>query len=213
MNSEAACVYVVDDDVAIGESMKWLIESIGLQARIFSDPVKFLETYNSDCPDGCLLLDIRMPHMSGLEIQKVLAEKGYSLPIIFITSHHDVHLAVQAMKAGAIDFLLKPVNEQQLLDAINRGIRIEQNLREKAQDRIETQKRINTLSKRENQVLKLVISGKLNKNIASELGISTKTVELHRSNIMKKMKARSLAALVSMYVLYQNHSETIDSSA
>lgn len=211
MSTETACVYVVDDDIAIGESMKWLIESIGLQARIFNDPVQFLETYDNNCPDGCLLLDIRMPHMSGLEVQKALNENGYSLPVIFITSHHDVHLAVEAMKAGAIDFLLKPVNEQQLLDAINRGIKIEQNLREKTHDRAETQKRINTLSKRETQVLKLVITGKLNKNIASELGISTKTVELHRSNIMKKMKARSLAALVRMYVLYQSHTEEVES--
>ncbi len=192
-------VFVVDDDDAVRRFLTGLIRSIDLRVEAYASAQDFLDAYRPGRP-GCLLLDVRMPGMSGLELQRELAERSIELPVIILTGHGNVPVAVQAMKAGAVDFIEKPFNNELLLDRIQRAVA--QSLRSgsarEAHD--ETLRRLDTLTPRERQVFDLVVSGEINKSIAHRLAISGKTVEIHRANVMRKMRARSLAALVHMAV-------------
>jgi RNA polymerase sigma factor (sigma-70 family) len=188
-------VFVVDDDTAVRDFLRGLIASVGLRVAAFGTAQEFLDTFDQTTP-GCLLLDIRMPGMSGLELQKELADRAINLPIIFLTGHGDVQVAVHAMKAGAVDFVEKPFNNDLLLDRIQKAVAesIEATRGRSRHDEIAN--RLQRLTPREHQVLKLVITGQTNKDIASRLGISEKTVEIHRAKVMNKMQAKSLASLV-----------------
>lgn len=191
-------VFVVDDDQAMVESLSWIIESVGIKTKTYTRAQDFLDQYRSDQP-GCLLLDVRMPGMSGPELQIKLNEHpGPTLPIIFISGHGDVPLAVRVMKAGAIDFLTKPFNDQVLLESINKALREDSINREKQQKNAQTQAKFALLSQREVQILQGIVAGKQNKVIAAELNISLKTVEAHRAAVMKKMGVRSVPALVKL---------------
>lgn len=201
--NDKAIVYVVDDDNAMAQSIRWLIESVGLQVQIFDNAKTFLAAYDSQ-HYGCLILDVRMPEIGGLELQAQLKENDIEIPIIFITGHGDVPMAIRAMKAGAVEFLTKPFNDQALLDSINRAIEMDLRQQGKRQQRQKIAERIKRLTPREHQVMELVVAGKLNKVIAAELTISSKTVELHRAKIMDKMEAKSLAELVKLVMWYQH---------
>lgn len=191
-------VYVVDDDQAMVESLSWIIDSIGLKVKAYTRAEEFLNAYDPHQP-GCLLLDVRMPGISGPELQeKLMAKNGFALPIIFISGHGDVPLAVRVMKAGAIDFLTKPFNDQVLLESINKALREDKINREKQQASARTEAKFSLLSSRESQVLQGIISGKQNKMIAAELIISLKTVEAHRASLMKKMGVKSVPELVKL---------------
>ncbi|MAZ77168.1 MAG: DNA-binding response regulator [Legionellaceae bacterium] len=207
MNKDRPIIYVVDDDRSMAQSIRWLIESVGLHVEIFDHPKQFLAQYNAD-HHGCLILDVRMPEMGGLEVQSYLKKQGIDIPIIFITGHGDVPMAIRAMKGGAVEFLTKPFNDQALLDSINNAIELDAKRRRKRQRRESIETRIKRLTPREREVMTLVVAGKLNKVIAAELHISSKTVELHRSKIMEKMEARSLAELVKLVVTYQANQNT-----
>lgn len=202
MNNSKPVIYVVDDDNAMAQSIRWLIESVGLHVEIFNHPKLFLKEYDPR-RHGCLILDVRMPEIGGLELQEQLKQKGIAIPVIFITGHGDVPMAIRAMKGGAIEFLTKPFNDQALLDSINRALDVDLKQRSKQQQREKIENRVVRLTPRERQVMKLVVVGKLNKVIASELNISSKTVELHRAKIMEKMEASSLAELVTLVMLYR----------
>jgi FixJ family two-component response regulator len=195
-------VFYVDDDEAMCESIRFLIESVSLNIETFSSARKFLESYDP-ARAGCLLLDVRMPEMSGLELQEQLRKRKINIPIIFITGHGDVPMATRAMKSGAVEFLTKPFNDQTLLDSIQNAIDIDAERRKVAQERDEISERINKLTPREYEVMQCVIKGNLNKVTAYELGISSKTVELHRAKIMEKMQAKSLAQLVAMVLVHE----------
>lgn len=195
--STEAIIHVVDDDTAMCESLRWLIESVGFNVKIYPGAKHFLENYQDEA-HGCLLLDVRMPEMSGLELQEQLNKLSIDLPIIFITGHGDVPMAVRAMKAGALEFLNKPFNDQELLDCINRAIEYDTQRRRTCSERKGILERLDQLTTREKQVLKELVTGKLNKVIAADLDLSIKTIELHRSNIMRKLQARSLAQIISM---------------
>ena len=192
-----AIIHVVDDDTAMCESLRWLIESVGFNVKIYPGAKDFLEKYQDEA-HGCLLLDVRMPEMSGLELQEQLNKLNINMPIIFITGHGDVPMAVRAMKAGALEFLNKPFNDQELLDCINRAIEYDTQRRRTCSERKAILERLSLLTTREKQVLKELVTGKLNKVIAADLDLSIKTIELHRSNIMRKLQARSLAQIISM---------------
>jgi len=185
-------VYIVDDNEAARQSLTWLIESVGLNARAFSSSGQFLESVNSAAV-GCLVLDVRMPGMGGLELQDRLRKLGYTLPIIFITAYGELPAAVQAMKKGAVDFLEKPYDSEQLLAHIQKALR-------KHMQIADIEKRIKLLTHREKQVLDLVAEGRSSSNIAEHLGISQKTIEAHRTSIMKKMQVRSVSELISVYL-------------
>lgn len=195
-------VFYVDDDEAMCESIRFLMESVSLNIETFPSARKFLESYDTSRP-GCLLLDVRMPEMSGLELQEQLRKRKINIPIIFITGHGDVPMATRAMKAGAVEFLTKPFNDQTLLDNIQNAIDIDTERRKVAQEREKIADRINKLTPREFEVMQCVIKGNLNKVTAYELGISSKTVELHRAKIMEKMQAKSLAQLVAMVLIHE----------
>ncbi len=192
-----AIVYVVDDDTAMAESLSWIIESVGLKSKIYTCAQDFLNAYNPD-QHGCLLLDVRMPRMSGPELQTKLLALSAKIPIIFISGHGDVPLAVRIMKAGAVDFLTKPFNDQVLLESINRALRSDKINREKQQENAQAEAKFALLSPREVQVLQGIVAGKQNKVISSELNISLKTVEAHRASVMKKMSVRSVPELVKL---------------
>ena len=193
-------VFVVDDDPAIRESLRWLIESVGLKVKVFTTANEFLKSYDPSLP-GCLVLDIRMPGMSGLDLQNELAARKVSIPILIITGHAEVPVAVSAMKAGALDFIEKPFSDQLLLDRIRRAIEKDVEFRQAHSERAEVAARLAQLTPREREVMDLVITGKANKVIASELGLSPKTVEVHRAHVMKKMQVDSLAELVRLGML------------
>ena len=197
MNDSTPTIFVVDDDDAVRDSLSDLIDSVGLEVATYSSAHEFLDVYDN-AERGCLVLDIRMPGMSGLELQERLNDRGSTLPIVFITGHGDVPMAVEAMKRGAVDFIQKPFRDQELLDRIN--LALEQNRRRRAAE--ETKQdiagRIASLTRREREVMEMVIQGKANKVIAIDLGLSQRTVEVHRAHVMDKMKARTLAELVRM---------------
>ena len=192
-------LYIVDDDQAIRHAMELLMRSVGLDYAIFHSADEFLETYTSDRA-GCLVLDIRMPGLGGLELQEKLNELGSSLPIIFITGHGDVPMAVEAMQKGAFDFIQKPFRDQELLDGISEAVKTDQERRSVREEKAEVLSRIEKLTNREQEVLNLVVTGKPNKVIAYELGVSQRTVEIHRARVMEKMQAKSLADLVRMHL-------------
>lgn len=192
-------VFIVDDDQAIRHAMALLMRSVGLDYEIYHSADDFLAVFSDDKP-GCLVLDIRMPGLGGLELQDKLIEKGSSLPIIFITGHGDVPMAVEAMQKGAVDFIQKPFRDQELLDRIGEALKTDQERRTEREEHAEVRSLFNKLTKREREVLDLVVTGKPNKVIAYELGVSQRTVEIHRARVMEKMQARSLADLVRMHM-------------
>jgi len=192
-------VFIVDDDASIRFAMEALMESVNLEHEIFASADEFLEK-NTDQRPGCLVLDIRMPGLGGLELQEELIRRGNTLPIIFITGHGDVPMAVEAMQKGAVDFIQKPFRDQELLDRIREALATDQHRREEQQQHEEVASRLDKLTNREREVFDLVVTGKPNKVIAYELGVSQRTVEIHRARVMEKMQARSLADLVKMHM-------------
>lgn len=200
-----ATVFVVDDDEAIREQLSFTVRSVGLEAETFASADEFLAAFDPTRP-GCLVLDVRMVGMDGLELQKRLNGEGSVLPIIMISGHGDIPIAVQAIQAGAIDFLEKPFREQVLLDRIRKGIERDAQARRHAVENAGIQARLASLSEREGQVLDLLVAGKSNKMIGKELCISHKTVESHRTKLMEKMEATTVADLVRMALTTTTHS-------
>lgn len=195
-------VFVVDDDAAVRDSLKLLLKSVGQAVETFASAQEFLDAYKDDRP-GCLVLDIRMPGMSGLELQEKLNERRSILPVIFITGHGDVPMAVEAMQAGAVDFIQKPFRDQDLLDRINQAVERDTANRADLAERNAIRRRLGTLTPREREVMDLVVRGKANKVIAGDLNLSQRTVEIHRARVMEKMQASSLAHLVRMVLEVQ----------
>jgi two-component system, LuxR family, response regulator FixJ len=193
-------VFVVDDDEAVRESLRWLVRSVGLAVQAFATAEDFLEAVTPDRP-GCLVLDVRMPGMSGLELQQQLATRGVPLPIIMLTGYGDVPTAVRALTRGALDFIEKPFSRQLLLDRIRHAVVIDANARRLEADRAEVASRAATLTPREREVLRMVVGGSTNKLMAANLGICEKTIEVHRAHVMRKMRAGSLPELVRLAAL------------
>lgn len=194
---QSAIVYVVDDDASVRKGLSRLLRSAGIEVEVFAAAEDFLKRDSSDA-GGCLVLDVQMPGLSGLGLQDVLAKPGCSMPIIFITGHGDIPMSVRTMKKGAVDFLVKPFDDQALLDAIGVALSRDKEARARHAKTCEILKRERTLTPREREVMRLVITGMLNKQIAAELGISEKTVKVHRGRVMKKMAADSVAELVRL---------------
>lgn len=192
-------VFIVDDDEAVRDSLSFLMQSVGLQTELFDSADAFLRRPPSGRL-GCLVLDIRMPGMSGLELQGLLAEHKIYLPVIFISGHADVPMAVRALKAGAFDFVEKPFNDQLLLDSVQRAIETDRRQHENEEQLAEWRERLESLTPREREVLSLVVDGAPNKVISATLGVSLKTVEAHRARVMDKLQAPSLSHLVRMSV-------------
>ncbi len=195
--SKSETVFVVDDDQAMRKSLKWLIESVGMQVESYASADEFIRNYYPG-RSGCLLLDVRMPGMSGLDLQEQFIRQNIKIPIIIITGHGDVPMAVRAMKAGAVDFIEKPFNDEFLLDSIRKALALDVQQRTHQAQRAEIATRLAHLTPREHEVMEMVTNGKSNKEIANQLGVSTKTVEAHRARVMEKMEASSLAELVRM---------------
>ena len=190
-------VVVIDDDPEVREALQGLLRTVGLRAELFASVTDFLNSSRPDLP-GCLVLDVRLPGRSGLEFQNDLAKAQVRLPIIFVTGYGDIPMSVRAMKAGAVEFLTKPIRPQELLDAIHRAIEQDRARRDREQVTGDLRGRLETLTRRERQVMALAVAGRLNKQIAAEIGLSEATVKLHRGQVMRKMGARSLADLVRM---------------
>jgi FixJ family two-component response regulator len=190
-------VYVVDDDEAVRDSLKLLLESVDLPCQTFASASDFLDKHDPD-QHSCLVADIRMPGMSGLDLQEELNDRSSTIPILFITGHGDVPMAVDAMKSGALDFIQKPFRDQELLDRIHQALESDEERREDNRELSETRNRIGRLTARETEVMHRVVQGQANKVIALDLGVSQRTVEIHRARVMQKMGARSLAELVRM---------------
>jgi RNA polymerase sigma factor (sigma-70 family) len=198
MNMETdPTVFVVDDDAAVRESLQWLIKTAGLNVECYGTAQEFLDVYDKSRP-GCLVLDVRMPGLSGLDLQEQLGALGMTLPVIIITGHGEVPLAVRAMKGGAIDFLEKPFSDQLLLDRIREAIAKDEQDRQEQARRAQAAERLALLTPREREVMAMVVDGKANKQIAASLQISQKTVEAHRAQVMRKMEAGSVAELVRL---------------
>lgn len=192
-------VYIVDDDDGMRRALTVLMTTVGYQAAAFARPSEFLAKYDPNQP-GCLVLDVRMPEMSGLQVQQHLNRSGSILPVILITGHGDIPMAVQAMKDGAFDFLQKPFRDQDLLDRINAALKQDAENRESIERLADLRARVESLTPREREVMELVVDGRANKVIAIDLGLSERTVEIHRANVMEKMGARSVAHLVKMHL-------------
>jgi FixJ family two-component response regulator len=198
-SNSSQTVFIVDDDPAIRIGMQALMESVNIQHEMFASADEFLKR-EEDHRAGCLVLDIRMPGLGGLELQDELIARGNTLPIIFITGHGDVPMAVDAMQKGAVDFIQKPFRDQELLDRIRQALLTDKERREERDHHAEVENRLGKLTNREREVFDLVVTGKPNKVIAYELDVSQRTVEIHRARVMEKMEARSLADLVRMHI-------------
>ena len=192
-------IYIVDDDDGMRRALTVLMTTVGYQPVAFARPAEFLQKYDPN-QAGCLVLDVRMPEMSGLEVQQQLNRNGALIPVILITGHGDIPMAVQAMKDGAFDFLQKPFRDQELLDRINAALKQDAQNRESVDRLADLRQRAESLTPREREVMALVVDGKANKVIAIDLGLSERTVEIHRANVMEKMAARSVAHLVKMHL-------------
>jgi FixJ family two-component response regulator len=197
MAGAESVVYVIDDDAGARTAIQSLLESVGLRAATFGSAQEFLASRRPDAP-ACLVLDVRLPGVSGLDFQRDLAARNIAIPIIFITGHGDIHMSVEAMKAGALEFLTKPFRGQALLDAIQKALERDRAARHEQSRVAQLHQRLATLTPREREVMQLVISGLLNKQIAGELGASERTVKIHRGQVMRKMQAESLPDLVRM---------------
>jgi FixJ family two-component response regulator len=195
MKDEMPVVYVIDDDPSVLKSLERLLRSAGYQVEIFTSALEFLDCSHRDAP-GCLILDVKMPELSGLELQERLAARELTLPVIFITGHGTVPMSVRAMKAGAVDFLQKPFLDRDLLDAISGAIATDQQAKRSQRDLQKLRNRLKTLTPRESEVFGLVVTGMLNKQIAFDLGTAEKTIKVHRARVMEKLGADSLADLV-----------------
>jgi FixJ family two-component response regulator len=197
MTEEQPVVFVIDDDQLVRDAVNDLFHSIGLRVEPFGSAQEFLQSKRPDAP-GCIVLDVRLPGASGLEFQRTLAESGIQLPVIFISGHGDIPMSVRAMKSGAIEFLTKPLREQELLDAVQAGIERDRARRRQVKLVGELQERFNSLTSREREVFALVVTGRPNKQIAHQLELSEMTVKVHRSQVLRKMRAKSLVDLVRM---------------
>ena len=197
MNESDATVFVVDDDRSVREGLVDMIESLGMQAKAFTSAQQFLQHKRPDTP-ACLVLDVRLPGLSGLDLQRQLGQSGQPVPIIFITGHGDIPMTVRAMKEGAVEFLTKPFRDQELLDAIQQALRADRAAREQRAKAAELRRRYDSLTAREREVMQLVIAGRLNKQIAGELGTSEVTVKIQRGRVMHKMQAQSVVDLLRM---------------
>ncbi len=197
MKETAATVFVVDDDEAVRNSLRFLLKSVGLAIQTYPSATQFLQSYKANQP-GCLVLDVRMPSMSGLELQQQLNLRGATIPVIFITGHGDIPMAVEAMQHGAFDFLQKPFRDQDLIDRIQRALAKDAKTRTSLHEHEKIRERFASLTPREREVLELMTQGKPNKIMAHELGVSQRTVEIHRARVMEKSGANSLAQLVRM---------------
>jgi len=191
------CVFVVDDNASVRKALKRLFSSVGMQCETFPSAQEFLRCDRPDTP-ACLVLDVRMPGLSGLELQSRLVAVNHHIPIIFITGHGDIPMSVRAMKAGAVEFLTKPFHDQDLLEAVQQAIQLDRTVKRQRAELARLRERFESLTPRERQVLALVVTGSLNKQIAGELGTSEKTIKVHRHQVMQKMQAQSLAELVLM---------------
>jgi FixJ family two-component response regulator len=196
-SAEEAIVFIVDDDASVREALRSLFRSVGLQVETFGSAHEFLQSKLPNAP-SCLILDIRLPRLSGLDFQAELAKADIRIPIIFMTGHGDIPMTVRAMKAGAVDFLTKPFRDQDMLDAVTAAIERDRNSRDEAKALSDLQALFATLTPRERQVMNLVTAGLMNKQIAAEIGLAEITVKIHRGHIMRKMGARSLPDLVRM---------------
>lgn len=199
-------VYVVDDDQAVRDALQLLLRSVKIESQAFASGQEFLAAVDREAR-GCVLLDIRMPGMSGMDVQKEINERGSRLTVVFLTGHGDVPMAVQAIQEGAFDFVQKPFRDQDLLDTIRGALEKSKTEHEQREQVDEIRARLTLLTPRESEVLEKVVAGKSNKVIASDLGLSTRTVEIHRSRVMEKMQAESLARLVRMYVAVEAESD------
>ena len=190
-------VFVIDDDASMRDAISRLLNAVGLTVQTFASAREFLNRRLPDVP-GCVVLDVRLPGLSGLDLQREMVERGIHIPVVFITGHGDIPMSVQAMKAGAVEFLTKPFRDQDLLDAVRSGIQLDRKEREERAELAELRDCVRQLTQREQEVMSLVVSGLLNKQIALQLGTSEKTIKIHRSQVMRKMRANSLADLVRM---------------
>ena len=200
-------VHVVDDDEALRDSLVWMLEANGYAVSAHDSAEAFLDGLSTTMT-GCILLDVRMPGMSGLELFEELQRRRCGLPVVFITGHGDVPMAVSALKQGAVDFVEKPFGEREMMRVVEQCLRLERETRDRRQQEAETARRLEQLTQRERQVLELIVAGKLNKQIADVLGISIKTVEVHRARVMEKMGAHSLAELVQHVVALEPGAST-----
>lgn len=197
MSERALTVFLVDDDPSVLKGVRRLLVAAGLNVAAFNSPQEFLSRHDAEAP-GCLVLDIAMPGLNGLELQQALAARGSVLPIIYLTGHGDIPMSVQAMKRGALDFLTKPVDDKDLLAAIRNAFEKDRMLRTARAEVAEIEQRLATLTSREREVLAHIVSGRLNKQVAADLGTVEKTIKVHRARVMEKMQVRSLAELVRL---------------